>query len=341
MMEKGNFTREEIFTQPHAWASALQVLTGQKENIVSLTGETVKQVIFTGCGSTYYLALAAAALYQNLTGQISRGLPASELWQYPTLSYPAGDVLLVAISRSGATTETINACEAFNHDKRGKLVTISCYENEPLANMGSCNVVLPSGMEQSIAQTRAFSTMYLGVVAMSVLAAGRLDLFEDLQKLPALGQAILDQYAGLAKEIGANLNIDRFYWLGSGHRYGLASELSLKMKEMTLTHSEPFHFMEFRHGPKSMITNTAQVIGLRSSALKNHEQAVMDEMKALGGNVLSIGEENCTVSFNSGLDEQIRNILYLPFGQMVAFERSLVKGLNPDHPHNLDAVVKL
>jgi glucosamine--fructose-6-phosphate aminotransferase (isomerizing) len=340
-MERGNFTREEIFSQPQAWESALQVLMGQKDEITSLTGGTVKQVVFTGCGSTYYLALAAAALFQDMTGQIARGYPASELWQYPSLSYPNGEVLLVAISRSGATTETINACEAFKKDKRGKQLTISCYEDEPLASMGNCNIVLPSGMEQSIAQTRAFSTMYLAVVGVSVLAAGRLDLFDDLYKLPLVGRMILEKYAGLAKEIGSNLDIDRFYWLGSGHRYGLASELSLKMKEMTLTHSEPFHFMEFRHGPKSMITDTAQVIGLRSSALKNHENAVMDEMQALGGNILSIAEEDATVSFHSGLDEQIRNVLYLPFGQMVALERSLAKGLNPDLPNNLDAVVKL
>ena len=83
------------------------------------------------------------------------------------------------------------------------------------------------------------------------------------------------------------------------------------------------------------------MIGLRSSALKNHETAVLNEMTTLGGNILSIGEEDATVSFHSGVDEQIRNILYLPFGQMVAFERSLAKGLNPDLPNNLDAVVKL
>jgi glutamine---fructose-6-phosphate transaminase (isomerizing) len=340
-MERGIYTREEIFSQPKAWRNALQVLEKQKAEIKALTQANFQQVLFTGCGSTYYLALAAAALYQDLTGQITRGLPASELWHYPTLAYPKEEALLVAISRSGATTETINACEAFKNDKRGQLMTISCYADEPLAVMGNCNVVLPSGMEKSIAQTRAFSTMYLSALALAVLAADRDDLFEDLQKLPEVGQSMLDNYAVLAKEIGSNLDIDRFYWLGSGHRYGLASELSLKMKEMTLTHSEPFHFMEFRHGPKSMITDTAQVIGLRSSSLKNHENAVLNEMKELGGNILSIAEEDATVSFHSGLDEQIRNVLYLPFGQMVALERSLAKGLNPDLPNNLDAVVKL
>jgi len=52
-------------------------------------------------------------------------------------------------------------------------------------------------------------------------------------------------------------------------------------------------------------------------------------------------EEQVEVEFHSRLDETIRNILYLPVGQLIAFERSLSKGLNPDRPHHLDSVVNL
>jgi glucosamine--fructose-6-phosphate aminotransferase (isomerizing) len=340
-MERGIFTREEINSQPEAWQAALDVLALYKSDLQDISQTNVKQVLFTGCGSTYYLALAAAALFQETTGRSARGLPASELWHYPHASYPRGEVLLVAISRSGETTETLLACEAFLEQKRGKLLTFSCYADQPLAKMGHLNVVLPSGMERSVAQTRAFSTLYLATVALAVIAAEKGDLFQDLYKLPAAGQRILTTYHEMGQQIGQDMNLDRFYWLGSGPRHGLASELSLKMKEMSLSHSEPFHFMEFRHGPKSMITSTSQVIGLRSSVNQAHEQKVLTELGELGGKIVSIGEEQGVVSFHSEVDESIRNILYLPFGQMVAFERSLAKGLNPDLPHNLDTVVKL
>ncbi len=150
--------------------------------------------------------------------------------------------------------------------------------------------------------------------------------------------------------MGRDAGLDRFYWLGSGPRQGLACELSLKMKEMSLSHSEPFHFMEFRHGPKSMVTPSALTIGLRSTVNGQKEAAVLEDVKALGGRVLDIAETGSTalprgaeqeVRFESGLDEAVRNVLYLPVGQMIAFERSISKGLNPDHPTNLDAVVKL
>lgn len=337
----GTYTRNEIYSQPEAWNAALTVLAENLSDIRSITPLHVDQVIFTGCGSTYYLAMAAAALTQQMTGLSSRAFPASELWLYPRSSYVDRKTLLVAVSRSGETTETLQACESFLNDKRGLLLTLSCYNQMPLAKMGALNIVLPSGQEQSVAQTRAFSTLYLGTVALASLWAGRMDLFNSLSLLPEAGHRVVDQAAPLAVEIGLDVSIDRFYWLGSGPRYGLAAELSLKMKEMSLSHSEPFHFLEFRHGPKSMVTKSSLVVGLRSSINGKRESAVLADVKALGGRVVDIAEAGDSFQFVSGLDETIRDVLYLPIGQMIAYERSLSKGLNPDLPNNLGAVVKL
>ncbi|NJN93355.1 MAG: SIS domain-containing protein, partial [Anaerolineales bacterium] len=63
--------------------------------------------------------------------------------------------------------------------------------------------------------------------------------------------------------------------MGSGLRYGLACEVNLNMNEMTLTDSEPFHFLEFRHGPISMAGSTVAVIGLLSEQNLAHEAAVL------------------------------------------------------------------
>ncbi|MBN2388328.1 MAG: SIS domain-containing protein [Anaerolineales bacterium] len=341
-MQNQPITRQEILSQPEAWAAALQVFTAAQKDIVKFaSGANFEQIIFTGCGSTYYLALAAAALTQQLTGRPARGLPASELWLYQDSSYTAGRTLLVAVSRSGETTETLRACQAFLEANRGELVTLSCYGDMPLAKMGTLNLVFPSGQEQSVAQTRAFSTLYLGTVALAALWAGQPHLVDSLARLPQAGQRLIEQAAPLAAEFGPDLTLERFYWLGSGPRYGLAAELSLKMKEMSLSHSEPFHFLEFRHGPQSMVTNASLVIGLQSSTNSAYENAVLEDVSALGGRSLSIGETGTTVRFEAGLDEVLRNVLYLPAGQLIALERSLSKGLNPDQPHNLDTVVRL
>ena len=340
--EKGKYTLAEILSQPEAWADALAILNSNKSLILDIDpARRYDHIIYTGCGSTYYLAMAAASLTQELTGRISRAFPASELWLYPTSSYSAEKTLLVAISRSGETTETLKACQAFLSAGRGDLLTLSCYADMPLAKLGKFNIIFPSGQERSVAQTRAFSTLSLATIALACLWAGRVELFDSLPRLSESGRRILKDYASLAAQLGREQTLERFYWLGSGPRQGLACELSLKMKEMSLTHSEPFHFMEFRHGPKSMVTPHTLVVGLRSSVNGKYESAVLDDVKALGGQILDLAEDGSLVRFNSGLAEPIQNVLYLPVGQLIAFERALSKGLDPDRPTNLDTVVKL
>jgi glucosamine--fructose-6-phosphate aminotransferase (isomerizing) len=248
--------------------------------------------------------------------------------------------LLVAISRSGTTTETVKAVEKFKKEKRGDVVVISNYD-EVLSQLADVNIVIDKGQEESVAQTRSFASMYVAVTAMCARMAGRDDLLAAMGNLPKIGDQLMPKYETFAKELGENLNFDRFYFLGSGIRYGLACEVNLKMKEMTLTHSEPFHFLEFRHGPMSMINEKAVVVGLLSDVNRVHEAKVLSEMKMLGGTVTSLGETDADVSFKSQISEQVRGVLYLPMLQLMAFYRSVAKGLNPDRPENLTAVIKL
>ena len=343
MMTRGEFTREEIFSQPEAWEDAIQALKRQEKAIQEFAQlDGYQQIIFTGCGSTYYLSRAAAAQFQEMTGYAARGLPASELWLSPKLHYLANSrTLLVAISRSGETSETLRACEAFRSNHQGNTITLVCDPGSSLTKFGELNLVFPSGMEQSIAQTRAFSTLFLGAIGMFAIWAGGEFPFDQITSLPQAGRRIIDNYYPMAQNNGRNVDLDRIYFLGSGERFGLACELSLKMKEMCLTHSESFHFMEFRHGPKAMVNAHTLIVGLVSEQNAGYEQAVLADIKSLGADVISIGEDDTDVSFNSGLEEVFRNVLFLPFGQMMAYERAMAKGLDPDHPTNLDAVVKL
>ena len=68
---------------------------------------------------------------------------------------------------------------------------------------------------------------------------------------------------------------------------------------------------------------------------------MLEEVKGLGGRVVDMAETGSTVRLGARLDETFQNILYLPVGQMIAFERALSKGLNPDRPTSVDTVVKI
>ena len=329
-------TYREIKSQTEAWAQALEVAL--QSNLPK--AEDYDQVIFTGCGSTYYLSLAAAALYQEMTGRSARAVPGGELLLNPQTYLTDQKTLLTAISRSGTTTETVRAVEQFKSEKRGEVVVISNYD-ESLSHLADVNLVVSKGQEESVAQTRSFASMFVAATAFGLCMAGCDDDLAAMSKLPEIGEHLMQKYESLAQEIGEDLNFDRFFFLGSGFRYGLACEANLKMKEMTLTHSEAFHFLEFRHGPMSMVNEKAVVAGLLSEKNFNHEQTVLNEMRSLGGKVVALAETEAEVCFDSRIPENTRGVLYLPVLQLMAFHRSLAKGLNPDRPKNLTAVVQL
>ena len=326
----------EIKSQTKAWAQALELTS---HSTLPKAAE-YDQVVFTGCGSTYYLSLALAALYQELTGRAARAAPGSELLLNPSAYLTNQRTLLVAISRSGTTTETVKAVENFKGEKRGEVVVISNYD-ETLSHLADMNIVVSNGQEESVAQTRSFASMYVAATVLSVRMAGCSDLLSAISELPKAGETLIEKYEPFAKKAGEDLGFDRYYFLGSGIRYGLACEMNLKMKEMTLTQSEAFHFLEFRHGPMSMVNEKTVVIGMLSEKNFSYEQAVLNEMQALGGRVIALAEADAEVSFDSRIPECTRGVLYLPVIQLMAFYRSLAKGLNPDRPKNLTAVVQL
>jgi glucosamine--fructose-6-phosphate aminotransferase (isomerizing) len=342
MTSIGQHTHHEIFSQPAAWAATLATLREHADDLLELyQGGRYDAVAWTGCGSPYYAMLSVAALMQELGGAPASAVPASEIWLNRRAALPARQrALLVAASRSGSTTEVLRAVEAFRADG-GDAVTLTSFGGRPLGALGTRNLTLAAGEEQSLAQTRAFTTLLLGATALAALWSGRDDLLAALAALPEACERLLASYAALARELGGDASLDRFYFLGSGPRYGLACELALKMKEMSLSHSEPFHVLEFRHGPQTMVTPGALVVALLSESSRAHEEAVVRDMRQLGGRVLTIGERDADVSFASGLPEAASGALYLPFGQLLAYERALSRGYNPDLPHNLSAVVTL
>jgi glucosamine--fructose-6-phosphate aminotransferase (isomerizing) len=343
MIDTAKVTLQEIRTQTKAWAEAIQIVQEHLTPIEKFGWDQIKQLLFCGCGSTYYLSLSAAALFQSMSGKICRAFPSSELILSPTIVYPGEEspILLIAVSRSGITTETIQAVQIFKNEKRGAIFTVTNYEESPLARMGNINLCIPSGKEQSIAQTKSFASMFMTCVALASAACNDHEISNNLPKLIPTGERIINTWEELAQRTGQNHELKRFFFLGSGIRYGLACEVSLKMKEMALTESEPFHFLEFRHGPISMVDQNTLVIGLLSEENQEYEKAVLSDVKKLGGQTLTLGEVGTDIEFNSGIPELGRGVLYLPILQLMAYYRAVSFGLNPDKPRYLSSVIEL
>jgi glutamine---fructose-6-phosphate transaminase (isomerizing) len=336
-------TLMEILSQTEAWAEAINVVAQHQSDLNRFILSHYNQVVFIGCGSTYYLSLSASTLMQSLTGTICRGIPSSELmFSNPQInSEGVLKTLLFVISRSGATTETIRATQKFRDCGCGDIITVTNYNDSPLSKLGDVNIVIPSGREKSVAQTRSFASMYVATTAMACFFSKRSDLTITLDGLVSIGTRMMHDYDETARQFGEDHNFSQFFFLGSGRNYGLACEASLKLKEMSISVSEPFHFLEFRHGPKSMVNPNTLVVGLLSEEWYEHEVAVLNEVGLLGGKILTLGERNADINFISGLPEVVQGVLYLPILQLMASYRATSFGLNPDSPRNLTSVVEL
>lgn len=346
MPHAGQHTYAEITSQPDAWAQAVALSQPQGPALATLWAQRRSPtLLFTGCGSTYYLSLAAAALARERKLP-ANAAPGSEAWLLSSgVMLSPNETILVAVSRSGETSETLRAVDAFRTAGGKTVIVVTCYPDSRLARTADLLLAAPAGQEKSVAQTRSFAAMLVLCQMLIAGLSGDEGAAARLAHLPDAGRRLIADHGRLAGRLGAEQSLQRFFFLGNGPLYGLACEAMLKMKEMSLSYSEAYHVLELRHGPMSMVDGSALVVGLLSDASMTQERAVLADMRTLGGRTLAIAEQEPgggeQVSLRSGLLPHERLVLYLPFLQLLAYERAIAKGLDPDNPANLTAVVKL
>jgi len=137
--EQGQHTLSEIFSQPRCWSTCLAKLAASAELREAIQlARPGAEWIFTGCGTSYYLAQAAASSF-NYLDLSARAVPASELLMYPALTMHAGrDYIPVVISRSGRTSEAVRAAEMLETNNNLRTIAITCADGQPLE--ASCSV---------------------------------------------------------------------------------------------------------------------------------------------------------------------------------------------------------
>jgi len=347
---KGEYTRGEILSQPEVWQTTIQDIQKEFEKVRFFIKDPYsKKYIVMGCGSTYYLAISAAYLLRK-KGFTASACPSSEFVFFAD-SVDLHETVIIMISRSGTTTETLWAMDKVRKEMSGsKIIVITVRPDAPLAKNSDLVLAAPQADEKSVAQTRSFTSMHICAQFLSEMLSGKSSDFTRLESLPEKLRQLQNRYSSLMEEIGNDLRIKRFFILGGGPLYGIACEAMLKTKELALTWSEAYHPLELRHGPMSIVDDQAIVIGLISDRQQTAEASVMRDMKRLGARTLVFtdniqqsdwSEMDHVVEIKSGLDEQQRGVLYLPLIQWLGFNHSLAKGYDPDNPTNLSQVIEL
>ena len=349
MTEHGVWTRKEIWEQFHAWEETLTYVWSEREELARYFSlGKFSEVIFTGCGSSYYSSLATAPLLQALTGIRARAFPASEVLFFPTAVLPrTPSALLIATSRSGETTELIRAVETFKEFSGGEVLLVTCNETSQLATLAEKVLVAKNAGEKSVVQTKSFTSMLLTTIGVILAFSRAFSQLDALRILPDRGEYILKSAQGWLCELAGSPWLDHLAFLGSGPFFGLACEAMLATREISLTQAEAFHFLEFRHGPKSTVHEGTLVGGFISDAGEKYEWPMLQEIRQQGAKTLALACTNPTdqtdyvIETPRSVFELARGILCLPPIQLLALYRAQHKGADPDVPPFLVPVVRI
>lgn len=340
-------TIEEIMGQPRAIEEVLEEVEGKADEIDTLLSGA-SSCLFTGCGSSYYLGLIGAHL-MNRAELLSYAIPSGEAMVSPD-SYPiTSPDVVIPISRSGESTEVLSAVKALKEkNPESKILGVTCNEGSSLRKLSDVSVVSRKGVEKSTVATKSFSSMLVAVEYLSRMGPEGGVARANFRDLPEDSRKVLDRYEGLAEEIGERKDLEKFVFLGTGEYYGLALEAMLCIKEMSLSWSEAYPLLEFRHGPKSILDDDTLVVVFYSRPGGEGFDELVGEVNSIGGETLVMGKKEDIEGVESPYRVEIPVrpdytdlSLYISPIQQLSYYRALSLGLDPDEPRNLDRVVRL
>ncbi|MFI6369806.1 SIS domain-containing protein [Streptomyces sp. NPDC050546] len=220
---------DELISQPECWTRAASEAAGYAQ-VLPAAGE---RVAIVGCGTSYFMAQAAAALREDAGQGETDAFAASE---FP---YGRDYDRVVALTRSGTTTEVLDLLGRLKG--RTRTTAITADPDTPVMTAADELAVLDFADERSVVQTRFATT------ALTLLRA-HLGLHPDT--------AVTDARTALAEPLPEGLvECAQFTFLGRGWTVGLANEAGLKMREASLSWAEAYPAMEYRHGPISVTTS--------------------------------------------------------------------------------------
>jgi glucosamine--fructose-6-phosphate aminotransferase (isomerizing) len=304
--------------------------------------------VFTGCGTSHYLALASAAATRSLTGRPAVAVPAGEAWLLPEMAVTTElRPLLVPISRSGTTSETVRASQIAK--EKGLPVLAATINGGEIAPYSDFTIELSHVHEASIVTTQSYSNLLLCLHWLAARFAGpSADRYrEALARVPEEVAALLPRFDSLARDLSTR-GFNHYVFLGGGALAGVALEGMLKMTEMSQIPSDAYHSMEFRHGPISTVTEGTLVTILSCPRNLAQDLTIAAEVRRFGGAALVLGPEvrdfaepELAIDLPRGFPDWLYGSLAVPMLQLLAYHRAVGLGLNPDSPRNLTRVVHL
>ena len=353
-----HYMQKEIFEQPQALAATLEMIGGAQAITPNLFGvdapvilQQTRSVLILACGTSYHSGLVARYWIEQLAG-IPCSVEIASEYRY-RVSVPQPDQLVVAISQSGETADTLASVKYAKQLGMPHTLALCNVPESAIVRECALRFLTRAGPEIGVASTKAFTTQLAALFVLAITLAkqnGRLTAdaeathLQSLRHLPVAVQKVLALEPEIKQWAARFADKHHALFLGRGHHYPIALEGALKLKEISYIHAEAYPAGELKHGPLALVDKDMPVISIApNDALLEKLKSNLKEVAARGGELYVFADSDSNVE-----EEPNLHILRLPehYGllspvlhvvplQLLAYHVALVKGTDVDKPRNL------
>ncbi|MGH7419329.1 MAG: glutamine--fructose-6-phosphate transaminase (isomerizing), partial [Candidatus Rokuibacteriota bacterium] len=359
--EKGgyrHFMLKEIYEQPRAITDTFRGRIAPETGSivlpdVSLDPSTVKaiqRVVLVACGTAWHAAMLTRTMIERLAGLPAEVDLASEFRYRDAIVGP--ETLVIAVSQSGETADTIGAVKAARL-KGCPILAITNVVGSALAREATGTLYMHAGPEIGVASTKAFTAMIVAVYLLGLWLGRQRETLtvedvrkriRDLVEVPRLIEQTLEldsRIAALARQMASARD---FLYLGRGLQYPIALEGALKLKEISYIHAEGYAGGEMKHGPIALIDDGLPVVAIAPRD-GSYERMLgnVEEVRAREGQVIAVvhagdrllaGKAQHVIEVPPSADLVAPILTVIPL-QLLAYHIAVRRGCDVDQPRNL------
>lgn len=344
--DKGNykhFMLKEIMEEPVVLQRTLNKYINDMDSVYDVT--KYDEIHIVACGSALYAGMIGKNLLEEKAGIKCITECASE-YRYKKVLYDR-NTLVILVSQSGETADTIAAMRKA-HDHGIDTLAIVNVKTSTIAREAKACLFIEAGPEIAVATTKAY-LLQTAMFSLIALKAAKLknkepnynEILTEIKSLPDKLRKLLNDKE-IFKSVGEEIKdaTDAFF-IGRGIDYAMCEEGSLKLKEVSYTHSDAYQAGELKHGTISLIEKGVPVFAIiTGEQIKDKTESNVIEVESREANIYTITNDPSIKNHHfkyvvDKINDYFQPILIVPVLQLIGYYTADIRGLDIDKPRNL------
>jgi len=355
------FMLKEIYEQPDAVGETLGDRIRHGELVLESLGMTEEQlrnlrrIVIVAAGTSYHAGVVGRYMIEEWARlPVEPDIASEWIYRNPVLSR---DTLVIGISQSGESRDTINAIKLAK-ELGARTLAITNLMGSQITREAECVIYTRCGLEIGVAASKTFTAQValLALIGLKLaqvrgtMPSDELEfILDELYELPSKIEQFLDGDHPV-EEIAQRV-YEKPFFLYLGRHIGLpvALEGALKLKEISYIPTDAYSAGEMKHGPIALLEEGTPVVCVATDQKVIYEKVVsnIQETRARGAHVIAIATDG-----NEDIQHHADDVIYVPRSpaflqsvlavvplQLLAYRIARLRGLNVDQPRNLAKTV--